>query len=1497
MKIIGEIIKNIVTTCTQYLGRLFEVLLIFAIVLFFFFRSHWFQTFVAQQIASYYSAELDTVVSVDKVKIVGLSYIELENFFIADQKGDTLLFAPIASSSLKDYSIRDKFAVLREISCSNTRIKIQQYKGDDQLNVQFLLDYFDQPKKEGVFTVKIEKIGLDHTYFSYHNWNHHKVDYGIDYNHLELRNFKGDILDFRNRDHISSVYLKNLAFNESSGFVLNDLDCHFVLNPKKMKIEGLHLKTENSEITTNGIAFNYHDLGDLKDFVNAVVIEGRVKESNINTKDISYFIPSLRSINSSFDFSGIVKGTINNLFVKELNLLISKESYFKGDVDLKGLTDLENCLIYMDIEKCQTSKNDLESINLAQFGLSDNLQLPDQLSELGVIQLSGIVDGFYNEFAFDFNVLTAKGNVNGDFNCYLDSNKQFFYKGDLATIDFDAGAISGNPTIGKFSSNLTIDGKGLSLEDMDISLKGDLNQLTYMNYVYDDILVHGNLKEKAFNGKLDLFDDHIDLVFQGDFDLSQSPVMFDFDVNVQKAHLYDLNIINERETSSICFDFKAAGFGNNLDDFSGMVEFKNISYYENGKDYYMDSILFDSQSNPFMHSIELYSKFAECRMTGHYNLDSIANDMYLLGSKIIPSVFPVDKFKTFSHDDFILDININDLSKLTDLLMPELSVSPNTHFTCNFDSDDDMLKLYANSEWIEYNQMRFANILLDTSSKLKDIDTSYVFDLKMDSMYFNPNLFVQNLSLKTNAYADNFNFLVEWYANDSSYLGTLRSEALVLDQDHFKFNLLSSEIYSSKAGKWKVNDSIQIEIDSTSIAVSDFSIYNDYQFFLMNGLISENPDDQLLINIQNVELADFNGFLSGYNLGVSGLINIKGSVSDVYNDFHFDSKSSIKDLMLNDHFLGDVNLFSDWDPIERKVDVNGELFNSQNGSSITINKSHYKIGVKKEYLDFNFRFNNFDLAFANTFLDEDVMSELNGKLKGRVKMRGELNEPLFTGKLQLTDGSLNLDMFNTTYLFEGPVRIHPDKVFVDDMPIIDKYGTNGSLKASFNHHNFTKYHYDLSTTFLKPFMVMNTTYKMNPYYYGNAFITGDVMIKYDTINDLRINVEAQSEKGTNVTLPLYGAEEVALQDFISFNTDSSRLDQYEINLDGINLELSLDLTEDAKINLVFDEVVGDAMEGYGSGHIDMVIDKFYDFYMYGEYKIAQANYLFTLKDFINKKFIVKRDGTINWYGDPYKADIDLVTYYPLKTSLYEIMPDAEKEDWKKKTDVNVEMHLTDNIFNPEIDFDIILPKANQSARSVVNNLVSSDQEMNKQVFSLLILNKFMTNKQDISNAGVDLSISTTTEMLTSQLSNMISKFSDEFDIGFNYSPGDEISNDEVTVAMSTQQFNDRLTIETNLGVSQGNRLNQNPSSFIGDVDVEYKLNSEGNLRVHAFNESNEYDFTNLEQSQYTQGVGAFYKQSFNSWGELFCEMGNLFKRDSKECKSCENKSGRKSCRE
>ena len=106
----------------------------------------------------------------------------------------------------------------------------------------------------------------------------------------------------------------------------------------------------------------------------------------------------------------------------------------------------------------------------------------------------------------------------------------------------------------------------------------------------------------------------------------------------------------------------------------------------------------------------------------------------------------------------------------------------------------------------------------------------------------------------------------------------------------------------------------------------------------------------------------------------------------------------------------------------------------------------------------------------------------------------------------------------------------------------------------------------------------------------------------------------------------------------------------------------------------------------------------------------------------------------------------------------------------------------------------------------------------------------------------------------------------------------------MALALSTQLFDERLTITTNLGVSHQN-AGDNSNSLIGDVDVEYKLNEEGNVRVHAFNKSNEYDITQQEAT-YTQGVGVFYQESFSTFPELVCKLKNLFLRKEKECIDC-----------
>lgn len=82
--------------------------------------------------------------------------------------------------------------------------------------------------------------------------------------------------------------------------------------------------------------------------------------------------------------------------------------------------------------------------------------------------------------------------------------------------------------------------------------------------------------------------------------------------------------------------------------------------------------------------------------------------------------------------------------------------------------------------------------------------------------------------------------------------------------------------------------------------------------------------------------------------------------------------------------------------------------------------------------------------------------------------------------------------------------------------------------------------------------------------------------------------------------------------------------------------------------------------------------------------------------------------------------------------------------------------------------------------------------------------------------------------------------------------------------MNTQILNDRITINTNLGVS--NSTQGESSTLIGDFDVEAKLSKSGKLRAKGFNRTN----TNIlkDTSPYTQGIGIFYREEFDSWGQL-----------------------------
>ena len=161
--------------------------------------------------------------------------------------------------------------------------------------------------------------------------------------------------------------------------------------------------------------------------------------------------------------------------------------------------------------------------------------------------------------------------------------------------------------------------------------------------------------------------------------------------------------------------------------------------------------------------------------------------------------------------------------------------------------------------------------------------------------------------------------------------------------------------------------------------------------------------------------------------------------------------------------------------------------------------------------------------------------------------------------------------------------------------------------------------------------------------------------------------------------------------------------------------------------------------------------------------------------------------------------------------------------------------------------------------------------------------EYLSNQQFASykTSGSAIGVNTS-EVLSNQLSHWLSQISSDVDIGVSYRPGDEMSDDEIEVAMSTQILNERVIINGNVAT---NERDDDASAMVGDVEVEVKLNKKGNLRVKAYNKANE-DFI-YEDAQYTQGVGLFYRKEFDTFGELLRSFIALFVKNKEKKKDFE----------
>tara|TARA_B100000900_G_scaffold358740_1_gene329819 strand:- start:1189 stop:1482 length:294 start_codon:yes stop_codon:yes gene_type:complete len=79
-------------------------------------------------------------------------------------------------------------------------------------------------------------------------------------------------------------------------------------------------------------------------------------------------------------------------------------------------------------------------------------------------------------------------------------------------------------------------------------------------------------------------------------------------------------------------------------------------------------------------------------------------------------------------------------------------------------------------------------------------------------------------------------------------------------------------------------------------------------------------------------------------------------------------------------------------------------------------------------------------------------------------------------------------------------------------------------------------------------------------------------------------------------------------------------------------------------------------------------------------------------------------------------------------------------------------------------------------------------------------------------------------------------------------------------------LNDKLTINGNASNPSTPQAQDN-TDIVSEVDIQYDLTN--NLKVKAFNRTDEYDPISGEEFRYEQGVSIFFEREFNSFFDLF----------------------------
>lgn len=1441
-------------------------------------------------VADELSSILGSRLTIGRVDMGLLNRIIIDDLLLDDRSGKEMVKVTRLSAKFDILPLFNGKISISSVQLFGFNVNLYKQTPEAEPNFRFVLDALapkDTVQKQNDLTLRINSLLVRRGKISYDVLSEKETPERFNPQHIRLRNIIANIsLKALQSDSINAAIKRLSIEEERSGFELKKLSLRVIGNNRQMKIENFAIDLPNTSLAMDTIRMEYDGLGAFGNFAQDVRFAFHMLPSQIALKDLSAFVPAFRPFKEKLEVEVKTNGSIDQLNCPLLSVSAGNHFHLKGEVSLQDLSNPESSYLFGHLSHLYANP---DGIAFFVRNFSENYNgVPSPLQHLGAISFRGEVSGYFRELVAYGDVETDLGSIKTDIKLSSDKEKGYFaYSGAVETKDFELGKVLDDDAFGKVTFNLNINGNHHNNKYPSMLLKGLIASIDYSNYTYENITLDGEYKQGGFTGKAALDDPNGSIVLNGVINTASQVPTFNFRASIDRLRPHTLHLTPDYKGAEISVKLNADFTGGSIDEMIGEINIDSLLFIAPETQYFMDNMKISAvKENKHRKCLTIQSEFLQSRIEGDYSYRTLPASVLNIIRRYLPTIILPDKQPMKTENNFLFDVHVYDTELLSTVF--QIPIKIYTHSTIKGYFNDKAQRLRVEGY---FPRFRYKEDFIESGMFLcENPGDRFHASLRFNNLQSDGAM---NVALEAEAQNDSIRATLNWgNSSKDTYSGKLATVAHFIRPQKKEGQIQPpplKAIIDIRPTNVIINDTLwnihpsTVMIDSGKVHVNDFFFSHKDRHLRINGVVSKEPEDTVRLDLKEVNI--------GYVFDIANLgVDFKGEAtgpafaSGVLEKPVMSTDLFIRNLGLNDGLLGDANIHGEW-----HHDVKG-IYLDAHIREKDIAQSHvqgYIYPLKPtSALDLQIEAKNTNLKFIHYYMNS-ITPEFNGRATGNVHFYGKFKALTMQGRV-FADASMKIDVLNTTFSLKDSIYIEPEGLTFSNNRIFDTQEHQGRVSGYLHYRHFRdleyRFHFNINNM-----LMMNTKESPDYPFYGTVYGTGNATIAGNPQDGVNIDVAMTTDRNTLFTYIKDNVSTAVNSQFIRFVDktprravqDSVRLSEYEMaqraaeeeedkgNAD-IRLNLLVDATPDATMRIIMDPIAGDYISGKGSGNIRTEFFNKGDVKLFGNYQISQGIYKFSLQEVFRKDFTIRNGSSISFNGPPLDASLNITAGYMVNSaSLNDLMPnDASALDYISKTNVKVNciMGLTGQLTSPNIKFDIELPNERDEVQAIVRNYIPTDEQMNMQILYLLAVGKFYTPENLGATQNSNMMSSVVSSTLSGQLNNALSNIINlnNWNFGTNFSTGERGWTDvEFETMLSGQLLNNRLLINGNFGYRENPMANTN---FVGDFNAEWLVNRSGDIRLKAYNETNDryYTRTNLT----TQGIGIIFKKDFSRWKEL-----------------------------